>query len=417
MPTFQQVKLDQTPCRVEYFDRFKLFIVSTYQLYPTLESAREKFGSKFKTDASLKKYLAKINNRTGKLYLIKCDNEGENPTREGKIVCEHDCIDGGGVLDTLAFDYHDEPDHALILAAHTNGHLGIYWVKRSAEGEYTMEQKRLEKICKDSSTMVTSISYVRPGFVVAGDSSGTFSVISGETWRVLAHSHPRNCKSIGQVAILQYDEERYMIVVGAENCTWYVYQYEADIRHLTRLYTNRYKDFKAGITCIECTETDRFEDRFQRFEILIGSYDESIHAYLINIDSLGEYALRVEHRGKITIPGGGGIRHMKSVWFHHEINFRWNMMVAAAMNAGIYAIGCLESDEPLSLDDNIPVKIVVDAAKLKLPEKPQHYDVDWSPRDSVMCIADPINSLCLLAKLERHQANTNPSKKRKRRGQ
>lgn len=413
----QLLFLDQKPCFVDYLQDIDKFIVGTYELFPSIEEARSKFSSIF-DEETLKDTLEKINHRAGKLILIHAGS-GIKP----KVLLEFECERGGGVFDAkVSFD--KSKFEYLIHVAHSNGGLGVY--NLCPRNGYKISLIELIKVI--DSSMLTSVDLLNEqrstksesesaisdrksavesqqqlriqstrdsGRYVVGDAAGCITVI------VYSRQIRRNVAdgdSIWQVKSAATSSDKTIILVGADNCSWYVYGFDEKREELMILYQNSYKDFSAGVTSIALLETLSSIKEKSVF-VLLGSYDETLKIYFLNFGCAETLKITVRLERTIAIENGG-------IWRVKELSADiGNKFCVAAMYAGSYVLSIddLESGPAIQVQQessptNRPVKLVK-LEGLNLPQKPLHYDIGISC-DRTCCIADFNNSLCLFKTIE-----------------
>lgn len=383
--------LDQKPCVVCHVDHFNRFLVGTYELFTSLENARAKLSSEI-DDRSLQENLNQINQRAGKLILI------DHSLDEPRIDYEYDCLQGGGVFDARVCFDPSKPNAAAIYVAHSNGLIGIYELTQIEE-RLIISTKQHIKV-SEPSTLLTSIDSIYESkpqpdesskTLVVGDSKGVLSVIDDSD--VVAQAPLGQDESIWQVRVFKTTQESCIIIVGAENCSWYIYHLDRAARKLSLLYKNQYNDFGAGVTSICCLSRS-LDQGCCSFEILLGSYDESIQAYKITLDTK---TVRVCHKGKRSINGGGIWRIKLTRSTQRDSADR---LLISAMYAGSFALELPADCEISAVTNSAKLFKLLEVEKLGLPVQPLHYDIAVAnmnlARDSLMCIADFNNSLCLL---------------------
>lgn len=404
----QLLFLDQKPCFVHYLQDIDKFIVGTYELFLSIEEARSKLNF-ISDEEALTDTWKRINSRAGKLILIHAGN-----SVKPRVLLEFDCQQGGGVFDAkvsfdkLRFEY-------LIHVAHSNGQIGVY--NLSSRDGYKISS--LDQIKVLESSMLTSIDIMNDqrsvttkfkpesaiseqksavemnsacdlGPYVVGDAAGCITVIihSRQIRRSVVDGD-----SIWQVKSATTKSDKTIIVVGSDNCSWYIYGFDEKREELIMLYQNSYKDFHAGVTSVALFET-KSPIRGESLFVLLGSYDETLKIYSLNFGLAETLTFTVSHVRTIAIENGG-------IWRVKELNEdRGNKFCVAAMYAGSYVltIDDLKSEpagqvQQKSTSSNHPVRLI-ELEDLNLPQKPLHYDIGVSC-DKTYCIADFNNNLCL----------------------
>lgn len=408
--TVHIVSLDQRPCIVHYLEQFNKFLVGTYELFSYIDDARSKLNSRL-SDEQLKKELEKINQRAGKLILLR-GNDVSAPC----IEYEFDCEAGGGVFDAKVRYSRNDSSYSIFVA-HSNGSIGVYKLALQCGNKICLR----EHIKVTGSTMLTSIDLVceNDGSIdlpvsptlpspssnsagssvstkgsinrldisipnvkrlVVGDSEGFVTMVVGSTQIRLDVA---SGDSVWQVKSIKLTSGQDIVLVGAENSSWYILGLNEREEKLNILYQNSHKDFSAGVTCISVLSISHFNE-YDLIEVLLGSYDETIQMYHVKLKQDGLSRPDVCHKDTLTI-AGGGIWRIKS----HRGRTRRQLCVAA-MYAGAYL---LDLDHQTNLG-SVQSKLV-DTASLKLAYKPLHYDVDVSTFGTTYCIVDFNNSLCL----------------------
>lgn len=411
--TIHIVSLDQKPCVVNYLEQFNKFLVGTYELFPSIDDARCKLNSRL-DDETLKKEIEKINQRAGKLVLLR-----GNDVKVPCIEYEFDCDVGGGVFD-VKVRYSRADSSYGVFVAHSNGTVGIYKLALQCGNKISLR----EHINISGSTMLTSIDLISSIYegstdssdsscsspittsapisevslttissrrelalhkinrLVVGDSDGFVTALIGtnQIRRDVASGN-----SIWQVKSIRLTSGQDVFIVGAENSSWYIMGLDESTNSLNLLYANSSKDFTAGVTCISVLNMNHFNE-YDLVEILLGSYDETIQIYHIKLKQDGLSRPDVCHKDTFTI-ADGGIWRVKP----HRGKIRRQFCVAA-MYAGTYI---LNLDQDLNQDAETRSKLLVETKSLKLENKPLHYDVDVSTEGTTYCIVDFNNSLCL----------------------
>lgn len=417
------VSLSQNPCVVQYLEHYHKFLVGTYELYSSLETARLKLD--IHDDQKLKKTLKSINNRAGRFILI-----GGNDLSKGLVEYEFDCEIGGGVFD-IKVKYDEITSSHHIYAAHSNGIIGFYKLSLNFGNKICLK----EHTVITGSNMLTSIdlfptletdqangasglasSYsssngsgssaavmnhhssssssspssmrsrqtsvsTQMGKLVVGDSKGFVTlVIDGEQIRASI----ADGDSIWQVKGYRLASERDIILVGAENSSWYIYAFDEFKRELVLLYKNSYKDFKAGITSITILNNIRSAEH-DLLEILLGSYDETMQTYHIKINHEVSSKPDVCHKDTFCIENGG-------IWRVKPVRYGKKQLCIAAMYAGCYLMNL---DEMGSQSDK-KLQCLMDVESLSLNTKPLLYDIDVASHEPIFCMVDFNNSLCML---------------------
>lgn len=432
--TVHIVTLDQRPCVVQYLEHYNKFIVGTYELFPSLEDARLKLNSHL-DEEQLKKTLERINNRAGKLILLR-----GNDVSVPNIEYEFDCNAGGGVFD-MKVRYNKLDSSYNIYVAHSNGTIGIYKLALNCGNKICLK----EHITVSGSKMLTSIDiFPEPGYredtsitpppgemffadpdnypchstssvlsptnvsgnnspttrlrststpllsrLVVGDSSGFVTIVNrGEPIR---EDVTLNEDSTWQVKSLKLSSGRSIIIVGAENSSWYIYGIDEQARRLILLYRNEFKDFTAGVTCISILDVIRSTE-YDLVEVLLGSYDETLQTYHVKLNHDGISKPGVCHKNTISI-NNGGIWRVKQL---KGINNKKQLCIAA-MYAGSYILS-LSGSESQTAEEKL--SRIIDTESLKLNNKPLHYDIDVSSCNSTYCIVDFNNNLCLFKTID-----------------
>lgn len=411
--TIHIVSLDQKPCVVNYLEQFNRFLVGTYELFPSIDDARCKFSSHLKDD-ELREELEKINQRCGKLILLR-----GNDINVPAIEYDFDCEAGGGVFDAKV-RYSSADSSYSVFVAHSNGTIGIYKLALQCGNKICLREhikiagsKMLTSIdlvssiyegstdSSDSScssptmtsapTLVATstnyssgrdLSLQRANRLVVGDSDGFVTVIIGPTQ--IRHDVASG-NTIWQVKSIRLTSGQEVIIVGTENSSWYILGLNEVEGRLTMLYSNSFKDFTAGVTCISVLNMNHFNE-YDLVEILLGSYDETIQIYHVKLRQDGLSRPDVCHKDTLAI-AEGGIWRVKA----HRGRTRRQFCVAA-MYAGTYLLN-LERES--NTEQETQSKLLVDTGFLKLANKPLHYDVDVSTSGTTYCVVDFNNSLCL----------------------
>lgn len=437
--TLHIVSLDQKPCNVLYLDEYNKFIVGTYELFPTIEDARLKLNSHLDDD-NFKKSLERINYRAGKLILLR-GNDVSVPS----IEYEFDCEAGGGVFDTK-IRYNKLDSSYSIYVAHSNGSVGVYKLSLYCGNKICLKEhikipgsKMLTSIdifpesrfnnepsgtgssnsassnhssayyssssstSSSSSSSANSSPFMPPlNRFVVGDSNGFVTVInqSDPIREKVTHGD-----SIWQVKCLKLTSSRDVIIIGAENSSWYIYGLDDQNRKLVILYKNEFKDFSAGVTSISILESIRSVE-YDLVEIWLGSYDETLQTYHVKINHDGISKPDVCHKNTISIDNGG-------IWRVKPLKGSKNQLCIAAMYGGSYILSLSGPERPNTNDQTSKqqqprtplaeeslVKLI-DTESLELNYKPLHYDIDVSSCNTTYCIADFNNSLCLFKTIDK----------------
>lgn len=405
--------LDQKPCFVQYLEEYDKFIIGTYELYPNIEVARLKL--KYTSEDGLRDTLKSINSRAGKLILLDGSNE-----KVPNIVYEFECHLGGGIFDAKVIFDKIESNY-IIFVAHANGSIGIYTLNGQCGFNISLSEHIklvdsdmlttidifLKPQENDSESMLKSIDNNQPTKVqssekpqtksssqpkkfIVGDASGYITLIDGHN-RI--RERVTDGDSIWHVKSWITNSDREIVIVGAENSSWFIYEYEESSETLVLLYKNSYKDFNAGVTSISISRMERSTDQ-EILTFLLGSYDETIQFYDVKFDSFESSKPTVRHSRTIPI-ANGGIWRMKRLRGVHR-----SKLGIAAMYAGSYILSIEDTGCDLTCRANAqdvhdePITQLVNVEHLELPEKPLHYDIDISC-DGTYCIADFNNSLCL----------------------
>lgn len=437
--------LNQRPCVVHYLERYNKFLVGTYELYPSLESARLKLPNSFigLNEDQLKQRLEAINHRAGKLILLT-DVDINKP----KIEFEFDCEIGGGVFD-VKVTYDDIGNYYKIYVAHSNGVIGLYKLSLNCGNkiclkDFTviMNSKMLTSIdiftnygktelsspkqlmyhstndsSGEQSSSNASIDH-KPSFsgqvtnkntftlhhtkLVVGDSTGFITVINHG---IQVRADVAKGDSIWQVKALRLPSDSDIILVGAENSSWYIYGLN-HISELVLLYKNEFKDFNAGVTSI-CTLNIMNCLEYDMIEILLGSYDESLQMYHVKVHHEANSTPDVCHKHTMSI-NQGGIWRVKQITNHNYNNkSKSYRLCIAAMYAGSYITSlnsfltndlCNQTNRDRTEDK---FTRLVDVDSLNLSEKSLHYDIDVTSSGTTFCIADFNNSLCLVKTIDK----------------
>lgn len=427
--TVHIVALDQKPCVVHYLDQYNKFIVGTYELFPSIEDARLKLNSHL-DDNQLKKTLEEINYRAGRLILLR-GNDVSVPS----IEYEFDCY-AGGVFDAKV-RYNKQDSSYNIYVAHSNGTIGIYKLSLHCGNKICLK----EQINVTGSKMLTSID-IFPEFgcvtdtidrgagnsflysssssisqsplsgvnsskqldssninrLTVGDADGFVTVISqsGEPIR----ENVAQGDSIWQVKTLRLASGRDVVIVGAENSSWYIYGVNGSDRRLVLLYKNAYKDFSAGVTCISILDIFHSIEH-DLVEIWLGSYDETLQTYHVKINHDGVSKPDVCHKNTISVDNGG-IWRVKAFKNNNK-----RQLCIAAMYGGSYILPLGGSDRQQS-DQQQQKQLrvegtlirLIDTESMELNHKPLHYDIDVSSCNTTYCIVDFNNSLCLFKTID-----------------
>lgn len=402
----QILVLDQKPCFVHYLQYFNKFIVGTYELFPSVDAARSKLGSTI-DESHLRDTLESINFRAGKLILIDAE-----VNVKPRVLLDFDCHVGGGVFDAKV-TYRQSVSQYFVFVAHSNGRLCIYTL--TSQDGYKISL--LERIKIPESNMLTSIdvflcdkesttrtpqeklavckqsiqqelelpSLLPQEKIVVGDAEGCITIVH--------HSQELREKvtdgdSIWQVKCLTVDSGRQIVIVGAENCSWFVYERKKENEKLVLLYKNSYRDFNAGVTSVTVAKS---AIPTAPLSILLGSYDETLKIYELNFGDTQDSKLNVNHIKTFSIENGG-------IWRVKELNTTGaSKFCIAAMYAGSYILSLdnfkIEPTE-LSKHKSLIRLVDIDQPMLNLAQKSLHYDIDVSC-DQIFCIADFNNSLCL----------------------
>lgn len=370
----RSLALDQKPCFVHYLQELNKFIIGTYQLFLNIDDARPKLKLTIDED-NLIDTLNDINFRAGKLILVEGDS-----SVQPRILFEFNCDSGGGIFDAKVVFIKQEFKY-LIYVAHSNGKVGIYSL--SSHGGYKIDPLQHIKIL--GSSMLTSIDLfptdkeLAAGLptidqtehcrkIVVGDADGYITIIHGSNQK---REKVTDGDSIWQVRSSTTGLGKQIIIVGADNSSWFIYEVGEELR---LLYKNSYKDFSAGVTSIVILEKFSLMEEQNSLIVLLGSYDETLKMYQVSSGHTETFELNVNLKKTISIANGG-------IWRVKEL--RRNQFCIAAMYAGSYIFSL----------DNLKSELI-DTDGAKLPEQPLHYDIDISC-DKTYCIADFNNSLCL----------------------
>lgn len=446
--TVHLLGLDQKPCFVHYLEQHNKFIVGTYELLPSIEDARLKLSPQF-DDEELKKRLVQINNRAGRLILVR-GNDVTGPS----IEYEFDCQQGGGIFDAK-ISYNKTDASYSIYVAHSNGSIGIYKLSLNCgnkiclkehiklpqsdmltcidlltnEDLATQHQQSCDLLPNSSAStsprssprsispsLVSPLGNANPlshsrfefftsqaNKLVVGDSNGFLTIVhQGETVR----KSVAEGNAIWQVKGMKLANKRDIIIVSCENSSWYLYEFDQRSESLKLLYKNEYKDFQAGVTCIAILNTIHTLE-YEMIEVMLGSYDETLQMYHIKISHEGSHVRPdVCHKNTISIENGGiwRIKPLRS----SQQNQR--QLCMAAMYAGSYVLtldgfdhqsGSVASvaagadQQPEQAPKKEMLVKIMDVDSMKLQNKPLHYDIDLSPCNSTYCIVDFNNSLCI----------------------
>lgn len=477
--------LSQRPCVVQYLEHYNKFIVGTYELLSSNDTARAKLPSWVALDDDvIKQKLSSINERAGKLILI----DGAEDPNTTRVEYEFDCEIGGGIFD-MKVRYEQISANYSINVAHANGVIGLYTLSLDRGNKISLKEHSIA----DGSSMLTCIDLfpdcddtmpgragnispqvntsgsasisssenassssislyprqanTRTPFIrleeqhttiipsspthqnsklVVGDSTGFITVLNRGK-QIRADVSQR--ESIWQVKTLKLSSNRYIILVGAENSSWYIYGLEenqgfSDDR-LILLYKNCSKDFSAGVTSITLLETMRSAE-YDLFEILLGSYDETLQMYHVKINQEANTKPDVCHKHTIPIDQGG-IWRVKLIRESTESKQRAasdkcerdehiqtskstrsvaHELCIAAMYAGSFTLSLASfmTDTTGRLGagaGDSKITQLVDLKALQLMEKPLHYDIDVTSSGNAFCIADFNNSLCLIKTINR----------------
>jgi len=407
--------LDQKPCVVHYLSEVDRFLVGTYELFTSIDEAKSKCYP-YLNDCQVRKRLEDVNNRAGKFILIR-----ENGAYGPIIEYGFDCHQGGGVFDANCTFVQREMSY-LIYTAHSNGKLGVY--KLSIDSAIEIRLQHLVNI--EGSSMLTCVDFIhkssdqvrlfegsiadtsdlsdpkstqppvvpcpyRPlSKILVGDAEGFVSIINDG--KVSRETVTRG-DSIWQLRSLILTSGREIIMVAAEDSSWSIYELKND-DSLALLYSNLRRDFHAGVTCISTVGIKRFGDQ-DLVEVLVGSYDETIKIYHIELgQDLGSKP-EVCHRSTIAVKGGG-IWRVKICAIPNS-----SMQVyLAAMYAGSFSFSMDDFRSQSEKHSQAPSKYsldeLVDIGSLKMDQTPLHYDIDFSPTSKTCCIADFNNRACLL---------------------
>lgn len=429
--TVHIVTLDQKPCVVQYLEQYNKFIVGTYELFPSLEEAKLRLVHHpsliHLNDQQLAKTLEKINFRAGKLILLR-GNDISAPSIEYNF----DCQAGGGVFD-IKLKYNKVDSSYNIYVAHSNGTIGIYklalhcgnkiclkehlsvagskmltcidtFPDSSTSSSPKQNQRGLTLTCNNSSTNYQRVESIASNYrLVVGDSGGFVTVLpyaQAIEPQAPIRENVTGGDSIWQVKTLELASENNIIIVGAENSSWYIYGFDREAERLLLLYKNSFKDFSAGVTCISVLDI-MHSIEYDLVEILLGSYDETLQAYQLKINHDGISKPGVCHKNTISIENGG-IWRIKP--FKGNNKRQW---CVAAMYAGSYILNLDgENIKPVaSIDQQIPnentsLSRIIDTESLELAHKPLHYDIDISSCNKTYCIVDFNNSLCLFKTID-----------------
>lgn len=379
------VKLDQQPCCVKYLDLYDAFLVGTYQLLGSgIEAAAKSSFFATLSEEQIESHLTKINRRLGSFVVIKQDLD-----HTFRIVHLLECDDNGGVFDFVIA-------HQDIYAAHSNGTLGRYKLEK-LKSHFKISIR--SQIVVPQTKMLTCIDKFlgQPDqeLTVVGSAEGTIAIIEGAQVR-LEHICDTT-DPIWQVRCIELNSDHKMIIVGAENSFWYVYEVSLLAGpSLQLLYKSDRDQYSAGITCIvqlNCDFGISPDRRSNAIRILVGSYDETFKCYELTFQS--DQANNSSSRPQVKLifsqkVEDGGIWRIKQL---SPVNGDLRLYVAA-MYAGSYEF-CYNFIEPNRYQSS-ESKRLVDIQSLKFDKKPLHYDIDYSARSSACCIADFNNSICLI---------------------
>lgn len=483
--------LSQRPCVVQYLEHYNKFIVGTYELLSSYDAARAKLPTWVALDDDvIKQKLASINDRAGKLILIDGAEDAKTTRVEYEFDCE---IGGGIFdmkvrYDQVSANYSINVAHAngviglytlsldrgnkISLKEHTisEGSTMLTCIDLFPDSDDIITQKcrsgnisplinapssaslsssentsssspislyprqclartpfiRLEE---QHTTIIPSSPTHQNSRLVVGDSAGFITVLNrGKQIR----ADVSQGDSVWQVKTLKLSSNRYIFLVGAENSAWFIYGLEENQGfnddRLILLYKNCSKDFSAGVTSITLLETMRSAE-YDLFEILLGSYDETLQMYHVKINQEANTKPDVCHKHTIPIDQGGiwrvklirdrskseqkakltsdnmgmdeskqGMKNTKKSGAHQ--------LCIAAMYAGTFTLSLAsfmtDTTGRISAEaGDSKITQLVDLKALQLMEKPLHYDIDVTSSGNAFLIADFNNSLCLIKTINR----------------
>lgn len=394
--TTKTLKLSQKPCILNYLEECDLFIIGTYELVTLVDDARIKLNFAG-SDQQIEKKLYDINSRAGKLILIR---ENDN-SDEISVVYDYDCHRGGGVFD-LKYHRNNITSDYDIFVAHSNGSVGIYgcsplasrnekiWAIKHIQVQPetiltsidTLYMSKQSTHFKDDTSDIDCKAPNSARFVV-GDSKGFIALVKHDenpTRLDVAQGD-----SVWQVRCVNLSTGNAIVIVGAENCAWYIYRVENE--GFTLLYKNHHRDFDAGVTCISIlNQTSRTD--CDELKVILGSYDESLQVFAVSLYHNVECSTEVSRECRLCIANGG-------IW-RVKVDSRRSQLCVAAMYAGSYLISY--DSKKMTLADNAMTRKLVDASNLNLENAPLHYDIDVSSRGKSYCMVDFNNNLCLLVR-------------------
>lgn len=386
--SIKEIQLPQKPCNVVSLGYEDKFLIGTYELV----KPSEHLNCDNEDTAPQDEFL---NLRLGKLLIVA----SEDDLSSSRIVFDYDCKLGGGVFD-LKVEFSECPQFTAFVA-HSNGTIGIYGI--SLNEPIVLQLDEHIRVA-DSRTLLTSIDFLpsraqrAKNHLVVGDSSGNIILVDSsrrlERIKVLDTSD-----SIWTVKLARFNWAPHcdLIFVGAEDSSWYIFsvswRQEAIVTNL--IYKNSC-DFSAGVTSILISSKLALSVG-SRLSVAIGSYDESIKFYELQVAPDAADALtisNVKQMYKTSICDGG-------IWRMKMASDENRLLLVAAMYAGSYALDI----DPQTLLPTECANVVARGCKIDLgqPERASpslDYGVDLTKDKRTICIVDFNNNLCILKRVD-----------------
>lgn len=318
------IYIRQSPSVIDYINKLQLYIIGCYQLI-----------SDQNIDDNLD--LKRINNRLGCLLLF---DEKQNQKDD------HECFDGG-VFDIKFFN--DDLSSTQFAVAHSNGFVAIYSIE--------LQKIQLIKRINSESSLLTCLEMIDKS-ILCGDSEG--HLIHVKTFE-------NDQVDLQKIQLTKFNEQLWCInafrikneifvFVGSDDCYWRVFQFDNLCLKYTPIFTSK---CNAGVTSFACVTSFSgtsfacatsfsgtsfaFVDNESNSILLVGSYDEQIRYYDVNLESNLNFTLK----HKLVIPGSG-IWKMK-INLHSDKSF---FVVVSGMYSGCHIIKDDSLIESIVFDTN-----------------------------------------------------------------
>ena len=324
-----KVKSKFNPCVIESVNRFsnELFICGTYRLV-----SQQDINEDTDDCEHFKDKLKRVNNRFGSLVIIRANNKSMN------VVEEYECNDGG-VFDIRVGEDVDEwpvlggmtaqdtrDNTLLVMACHSNGVLAVYQIVVSSDSEVWITSLRglqlfgsfqvtittLRRYPTQSSLLTTWTPILFNRYSIVADSEGNLTSI--ELSSELTNNSTDDCLHCNHVSVTQYcqpiwslfchklNDNRLLLFVGSDDSLLRIYSItEEDLNDdlFPQLKPIRIvRDFTAGVTSFG---SDYSSDKELR--LMVGSYDEWIRFYTIDLSSKNSFTVSL--KDSLHIPESG----------------------------------------------------------------------------------------------------------------